>query len=252
MRRFALLPDEALEHAWTWRDRQTRVRYALYRSLEEEQEALVRARAEWEPTEAERILALAQRAFGDLRGLLVGIDEQLLDRAPAEGQWPLRLVLRHALTVEKRYAAQVVYSAHRREEEPVAIPPDRLPHEDDADVAGDIARILDRFATFRAQTDALCGALPAAAMARPALWGGFEVDVRFRLHRFASHIVEHTIQCEKTLDALGSAPSEARRIVRRISTTRGELEASGDAETLQRLDTAHAERAAAIGGPDRP
>lgn len=246
MARFVSLSEADLDRPWPWRGRDADVRYALYRSLEEEHEALVRARASWRPTEAEAILALAQRAFGDLRAVLVGTADDLLDRPPAPEQWPLRLVLRHLIGVEKRYATVTVYAAHRRDDEPIPIPEDRLPKDDDHDVSGRIDRILERFAAARAQSDALCGALPERVLTRPAIWSGYQTDVRFRLHRFASHIAEHTIQCEKTLAGLGVTESEARRIVRRIWAARGELEAIDDEELLKSLDAAHLDRAASL------
>lgn len=64
-------------------------------------------------------------------------------------------------------------------------------------------------------------------MTRPTIWVRREVDVRFRLHRFASHLVEHTVQCEKTLDALAWHQAEGRRIVRRVTAALGELEGLG-------------------------
>ena len=38
------------------------------------------------------------------------------------------------------------------------------------------------------------GDLPIAAMARPTQWGQYDVDVRFRLHRIAAHLNEHTVE----------------------------------------------------------
>jgi hypothetical protein len=63
------------------------------------------------------------------------------------------------------------------------------------------------------------------------------VDVRFRLHRFAAHLVEHTVQCEKALAALGWRATEGRRIVRRLTAVLGELEglsALGDVAEVER------------------
>jgi len=49
---------------------------------------------------------------------------------------------------------------------------------------------------------------------RPAgFWDGVK-PIRFRLHRFEAHYVQHTIQIDKTLEAIGRAPTEARRLVR--------------------------------------
>jgi hypothetical protein len=71
----------------------------------------------------------------------------------------------------------------------------------------------------------------------------FNVDVRFRLHRFAAHIAEHTIQCDKTLAALGWRQTEARRIVRQIWTLVGELEGLGAGAELSALAAGAEERA---------
>ena len=64
-------------------------------------------------------------------------------------------------------------------------------------------------------------------MTRPTQWIHYQIDVRFRLHRFAAHVVEHTVQCEKTLAALGWRIAEGRGIARRISAALGELEGLG-------------------------
>jgi hypothetical protein len=86
---------------------------------------------------------------------------------------------------------------------------------------------LARLAEARAATNHRLGDVAPVAMERPSIWVRWDVDVRFRLHRFASHLVEHTVQCEKTLDALGRRQAEGRRIVRRITAALGELEGLG-------------------------
>jgi len=68
---FASLPDDALERPWVWNGRPGDgliSRDACYRSLEEEQAAL--AAAPQPPTEAGRAVAIGQREFGRLRGVL--------------------------------------------------------------------------------------------------------------------------------------------------------------------------------------
>src|SRR5262245_57432755 len=72
LRGFAALDEQALARPWSWRDKAMDVRFALYRTLEDAQEARVRLSDARYP-ESRRILALAQRAFGDLRGLLAGL-----------------------------------------------------------------------------------------------------------------------------------------------------------------------------------
>src|SRR2546427_9982197 len=100
-----MLDEGALGRPWTWRGRQMDVRYALYRTLEDAQEAHVRVSAGRHP-ESRRIIALAQRAFGDLRGLLIGLPADLLDKAPRAGEWPPRETLRHRPMVERRDGTQ--------------------------------------------------------------------------------------------------------------------------------------------------
>jgi hypothetical protein len=38
--------------------------------------------------------------------------------------------------------------------------------------------------------------------------------IRFRLHRFESHMRQHTIQIDKTLMLLGQPPTEVKRLLR--------------------------------------
>ena len=44
-------------------------------------------------------------------------------------------------------------------------------------------------------------------------WDG-EKPIRFRLHRFEAHMVQHTVQVDKTLVWIDRAPTEARRLIR--------------------------------------
>jgi len=181
--------------------------------------------------ESRRILALAQRAFGDLRGLLVGLPDDLLDRAPREGEWTTRETLRHVFLIERRYAAQTRWATERTNADPIRLGDDRRPTPAQIDVTGSVGQILARLGEVRAATNQSLGDLAPAVLARPSSWVGYRVDVRFRLHRFPAHLIEHTIQCEKTLDALGWRPTEGRHIVRRLASLLGEIDGlGGDAE----------------------
>ena len=230
LERFAALDEEDLAQPWVFRDKPMDARYALYRTIEESQEALVRAAARSHP-ESRRILSLAQRAFGDLRGLLIGLPADLLDKAPRAGEWSIREILRHVVVTEERYAVGTCYAVERADADPMRVADTKLPIPAQVDVAGGIDAILARLAEARAETGRRLGDLPAAAMARPTQWIQYEVDVRFRLHRFASHLVEHTVQCEKTLAALDRRMTEGCRIVRRLTGLLGEIEGlAGHAE----------------------
>ena len=84
--------------------------------------------------ESRRILALGQRACGDLRGLLLDLPGALLDQAPVPNEWSLSETVRHMLWIERRYALQTRYALGRAASDPVRIPDDRLPTIDQVDV----------------------------------------------------------------------------------------------------------------------
>lgn len=189
-------------------------------------------------TEAARILDLAQAAYGDLVGLLVGRPDALLDTA-RDREWTLRDTIRHAIAVELRYREQVVYSASRDDDEPLAIPDARLPCDrlvppaelDPSRTAG-LRDALELIGIARERTNVALARLADGVLTRPSLWGTARIDVRMRVHQIAAHLVETTVQIEKLLAA--DDVTEARRIVRRCCATRG----------LHELWSAKAERAA--------
>jgi uncharacterized damage-inducible protein DinB len=246
MAALALIPDRRCSMPWQWPGHSgwpLQVRDALYRSLEEELAAVA---AQNPPAgEAARLLAAGQRAWGELRGLLVGLPDSLLDGVPAEaeaGEWSLRQVLSHVLLVERRYREQVAYALERSDEDPVRREPAAavLPSEEE----GGMREWIDRLARQREATATL-GEITPEQLLRPAVWSGYQVDVRFRLLRFAGHLVEHTVQAEK-LAATRFRTGEAHLIVRRISAARGAHELSTSPDELAALDAVHSERARSL------
>jgi hypothetical protein len=262
MTRFAALSDRRCSEPWDWPGHSgwpLQVRDALYRSLEEELAAGAAQTAP--PSEAGRLISVGQRAWGELRGLLVGVSDGALDQAPQpplsdpatsggepprEAEWTLRQVLAHVLLTERRYREQVQYALGRSESEPLARQPSAVLSE--AERSGDVSSWIEKLAAER-----LAGAELASATAdellRPTVWAGYQVDVRFRMLRFAGHLVEHAVQAEKVLAATGWEAGEAHQIVRRISAARGAHELSTQAQTLSRLDAIHSERAARLAAP---
>ena len=243
--RCGMLDEDVLARPWSFRGRQMDVRYALYRTLEDAQEAYVRVAAGEHP-ESRRILALAQRAFGGLRVLLAGLPGALLERAPRAGEWSIQETVGHVVAVEQRYALQTKYAVDRADAEPIRIADNRLPSLTPATAGVAIEALLAKLAEARAETDRWLGDVPAAKMTRPTIWGGYEIDVRFRLHRFGAHIEEHTVQCEKTLHALDWRPTEGRQIARRLAAMLGEVEGLGAVKDAREIETRLVERVASV------
>ena len=213
----ARLDDEALGH-----DARGSRRDVLYGLLRREQ--AIAASGASPRSEVSRILDFAQAAYGDVVGVLVGRDDKLLDIA-RDGEWTLRDVLRHAMAVELRYAAQVDYSATRSDGDPVQIPPallpcDRLSPPEPAFAAsrtGKVLELLQLLGEARASSDARLAKVPDSALARPSMWGAQLLDVRIRLHQVAVHLTETAIQIENIVGSGG----ELRAIIRRSCITRG-------------------------------
>ncbi len=50
------------------------------------------------------------------------------------------------------------------------------------------------------------------------------MSLRFRMHRFDSHMRQHTIQVEKTLQRIGHIPNESQRLLRLIFIALAQVE----------------------------
>ncbi len=235
------MSDADLGHAWTWPGKgPADVRNAFFYLLMEEQSALVVAAT---PTnEADRILAVAQRAFGDLRGLLLAVPDALLDREPAAGEWSIRRTMEHVIGVERSYRANTQHALYRQAADPLTLPAERRPKLDPSDTAGDAESIVAALAQRRSETDGALAGTEASELSKPSQWSAtdtpFDVDVRFRLHRFGAHLVEHTQQVEKTLGALGQGETDAQAYVRQISIIRARHERRSAEAVRKRLDDA--------------
>ena len=100
----------------------------------------------------------------------------------------------------------------------------RLPDEDTA-ALGSASEISARLDELLDAAAGRLGALTDDELGRRARWSGIALDVGFRIGRWSSHLVEHTLQVDKTLVMLGRHPSEVERVVRLIHASWGRLEA---------------------------
>jgi hypothetical protein len=233
----ARLPDEALARSWRWRGAErVDVRYGIYRLFEVLEEATVMALrtvallGEREAA-AGQILCQATQARWDLHGLLLPLADGDLDRPPGGAEWTLRETLGHVASTQARYTLNTAFWAL------TAPAPDRTPPDvpetpltmRGQDAAWSVGTILDIRSRLDALLDLAVGLFgdldDASRLEAMGIWVGYPVTIRFRLHRFAAHLREHTIQVEKTLALLGRQPTEVERIVRIILGAYGRLEA---------------------------
>jgi uncharacterized damage-inducible protein DinB len=218
------LSDADLDRPWVWREYDEEgLRFALLMAQHELRDLGVRLAAmrPASPSQAQRILGQYHHAYRDVTGALAGVRDEDLDRVPKEGEWPLREVIQHMRGAEYGFLGVIQY----------ALAPDRPRDEHEAEerwdawrdehkyrapktLSGDIAAV--RGALFEIHTRVLreLGGLADADLEREAMFWDGEKPIRFRLHRFEAHMIQHTIQVDKTLEWLGRGPTEANRLVR--------------------------------------
>ncbi len=226
------LSEEQLKQPASWRDRQSDVRFYLLRLAEGDDVRRVNlgricAALGWAAGEAARILGLAAEAWGEIRGMLVGVPDEMLDREPAPGEWSVRQTLAHVEQTARRYllhTAWAVERVHSEEELPMRMPEDRLPPTEPKGKPGEpLPAMLARIEVLHDEAVARLAGTPAEDMVAPTIWTAWAVDARFRLYRFAAHERQHGAQIGKTLAALGFVQSEAQMILGHAEIARGKL-----------------------------
>ena len=255
--------EQDLEREWTWRYHEEGVRFALLGTYHELRDLAVTTAAQRAasnpPTIAQRVLAQYHGAYRDLQGVLLGVDEEMAMRAPAEGEWPVWVALWHMIQTELAFFPQIRHALQRwraGDREPREVPDDQwlafltaAPATDPTRLlnlifgdavktleAAEVAPIPERphgaFAEFQAYYDGLhehllrelAGVADEELRATSLWWEGSPVEVHFRLHRYDAHLRQHTIQIEKALEQLGRGPNEARRLLRLIYAALTEAE----------------------------
>ena len=218
------LPDVELDRTWVWNEYDEEgLRFALLMAQHELRDLAVRLAGlrPARPTQPQRIIAQYHTAYRDLMGALAGLRDADLDREPAPDEWTVRAVALHMVGAEYGFLGVVQY----------ARAPDR-PADDAAaeerwtswreehgyrgpkEIAGGISQLREvLFEAHRRVLRELADLTDADLDRMAAFWDGSK-PIRFRLHRFEAHLVQHTVQIDKTLEGIGRGPTEARRLVR--------------------------------------
>ena len=257
------LSDADIGREWKWGAYDEEgLRFALLMTHHELRELAVRLAAKRPArTQASAILAQYHQAYRDLSGALAGAATADLDRAPAEGEWPLRAVCEHMLGAEYGFlrVCRIALERHRagKAEEPSEAEWDAssAPYLEARDAAtktlasAPIEKIRDAFATIHIRNLRELGDISDAEIDLISWFWDGPRPIRFRLHRFEEHLRQHTIQVDKTLVAIGREPTEAQRLVRNIYNALADVEtepAKEDAARAQGAKTIE-DRAAELG-----
>lgn len=225
--------DADLEREWVWGSyRSEGVRFSFFRCYEDLCELAVklhqaRMHSGRPISEAEYILTQYHCAYMDLQAVLLGVGQQYVDTAPTEGDWSVRETIAHILGADLGFYVSVKFALDRYR---LGLNP-LVPIEDETwlKTAGFEGTELDAiFAASFGELQAFhqdlhrkilqdFSGIQAEDMERLSLyWEQEPLSLRFRLHRFDSHLRQHAVQVEKTLLALGCNPGESQRLLRLI------------------------------------
>lgn len=241
------IPDERLTSLWVWDGNDINIRYAFYRTLEilESGAAQVaQAIGGKESSEAREAVGATSAARWDLQGVLAGLSDPDLDADPGGGEWTIRQTMAHIIGGQRGYAWGNAYWISVRHE-PKPEGPRRAPDhfftsmpEEDQEATGTLAEVRHKLDDIVDATASRFATLTTDEMDAAAGWYGFPVTVGFRMWRWPSHIEEHTVQVEKTLDMISHRPTEVERLVRLNARAMGRLEALVFGRGTEQLDAA--------------
>jgi DinB superfamily len=235
------IPDRDLEAPWTWGDYDEGIRFAFFRTYEQLRElaarlASRRARNEAGLSEAQRILAQFNAAYWDLHRALIGVNNDLAQTVPAPGEWTVFEAIGHIIQAELGFLAVTQHGlaqvrAGRQQPEEMSEAEfkefkSRQPLQPVLDQQS-LLSLLDFYQRQKQRIlDTFSDVTDAELDARIWYWENEPMPLRFRLHRFDSHLRQHTIQVQKTLVALQSEKTEVHRLLGLIYAALAELEGS--------------------------
>ena len=261
-RRLRPISDADLERPWAWGKYDGEgIRFGFFRTLEELATLAVEIatrRAEIGPstTATHGILGRYHVAWRELWSVIDAGGPDLVDTSHVPDEWPIRQVLEHLIGADLGFYVVQRHSLNRRR---AGLGPARVSEaewpivagitedEFDALMLGPLDTIRDLHARIHGWVLEELGGLADDELEAPsAFWDG-EMPNRFRLHRFESHVRQHTIQAEKAVEAIAGPPREVDRLLRLIRRAQGEAEAAaiGAPQLLASVATSTAESIAA-------
>lgn len=237
---FLNLSDQDLERAWIWKDHDEEgIRFAFFVTLQELRHlAVTLSTLRSKPTAVQHILSQYHAAYLDLQAALLGVTVEDSEKFFAEGEWNVRKVYSHILATDINFTAVVRYAleGHRagnwkRDPIPEADEP-RLTgisgmteQEYQLLVKGPFENMLAYHRNFHPRIIEEFSTITDTELDLPStFWEETRFSIRHRLHRYEAHYAQHTIQMDKTLIAIGLAPNESKRLIRKLYAALAEVE----------------------------
>ena len=231
------LSEKDLEREWIWKDHDEEgIRFACFVTLQELRHLAVELSAlRYKPTPAQHILSQYHAAYMDLQAAIFGLSEEDADKVPAEGEWQVRRVYAHILSAEINFTIAVRYALEKHRA--FAWTPETASDEDEnrlagmseaeyqALLAGPFEGMLAYHRDFHPTIIKEFSNITDEELALPStFWEETRFPIQHRLHRYEAHYTQHTIQIDKTLEAIGNSPIESMRLIRKLYAALAEAE----------------------------
>jgi len=233
------LSEKDLERTWIWKDHDEEgIRFAIFVTLQElRQLAVTLAANRKSTTQAQHILGQYHKQYMDLQAAIFGLSKEESELAPDKDEWPLRQVYAHILGAEINFSGVVRYAleGHRSG----TWLPERMSDEDDIRVgglseneyntliAGPLKDMLAFHRNFHSKVIEEFSSVTDVELELPStFWEETRFPIRHRLHRFEAHLVQHTVQIDKTLVTIGRSPGESKRLIRYLFAALAEVDAN--------------------------
>jgi len=231
------LSEKDLEGEWTWKDHDEEgIRFAFFVTLQELRHlAVTLSTLRPKPTPAQHILSQYHAAYMDLQAALLGLSSENAEKTPAEGEWSVRQVYSHILGTDIGFTSVVRYAleGHRAG----SWKPARMSDDDEIRIigmseqeyrtltGGPLDGMLAYHRKFHPEIIKDFSSITDEELNLPStFWEDTRFPIRHRLHRYEAHFAQHTVQIDKTLVAIGQAPNESKRLIRKIYAALAEAE----------------------------
>ena len=236
------IPEAALPKPWAWKGgSEEEVRYGAYRAAELMEAAELEARRLMAPLEATerraaRLVGPTTAARWDLHGVLLPLEDALLDADPGGGEWTIRLTLGHIISGQRGYGwGSAWWQTQSYAADDPALParaPDSLrellPDEATTEAAGTLDDLRARLDAVTDLTSERLAGMPDDRVDLGSRWAGFAVTLGFRFGRWSSHIREH-------VDPGGEDVRDARARAERAGSPRAQPAGRLRARRIDRL-----------------
>lgn len=231
------LTEKDLEREWIWKDHDEEgIRFACFVTLQELRHlAVTFAPLRSQLTPAQHILSQYHTAYMDLQATVLGLTDEDAEKIPSEGEWQVRKVYAHILGAEINFTIAIRYALEKHRSGTWT--PEKISDEDDSRLAGmseaeyhalmdsPLSTMLSFHRTLHATILDEFSSITNAELDLPStFWEETHFPIQHRLHRYEAHFVQHIIQIDKTLVAIGKAPTESQRLIRKIYAALAEAE----------------------------